>query len=65
MIPTKILQNRLSLARGDKLKLRNVIKQRLQFAEHGRWDVLLKHYMVDLALANVRYKVQIPSLMGI
>ena len=28
-------------SKGDKLKLRNVIKQRLQFDEKGRWDVLL------------------------
>ena len=40
-------------SKGDKLKLRNVIKQRLQHAENGRWDALLKHYMADLALANV------------
>ena len=40
-------------SKGNKLKLSNVIKQRLQLAEHGRWDVLLKHYMADLALTNV------------
>ena len=40
-------------SKGDRRKLRCVTKQRLQLAEKGRWDVLLKHYMADLELDNV------------
>ena len=52
-------------SKSERLKLWNVIKQRLQLAEQGRWDVLLKHYQGDLEKLTSQYKAQISRLLGI
>ena len=49
---------------GDKLKLRNVIKQRLQLAEQGGGDVLLSTISRTWSLLTSWYEVQIPNPMG-